>query len=133
MTPNFSRSEFACQCGCGNDNISPLLVDMLQMVRDAVGPIAITSGVRCETHNAMIGGVKTSAHVPADLGDGEGDVGHGIDASVKSSSKRFKIIDAARVAGFRRIGIGKDFVHLDTDTRKPQDVCFDYYKSEHIA
>ena len=98
-----------------------------------VGPIKITSGVRCVNHNNAIGGVITSAHVPFDLDDGEGEVGHAVDISVTSSGQRFKVIDTARSAGFRRIGDGNGFVHLDSDTRKPQDVFFNYYKSKHIA
>ena len=133
LTANFSRSEFACSCGCGSDNISLSLVDRLQMMRDIMGGIRITSGVRCEAHNAKIGGVPSSAHVPADLDDGEDEVGHAVDISVGSSGRRFKAIDALKAAGFKRIGIGRSFIHLDNDTRKPQDVVFDYYGADHQA
>jgi len=133
LTANFSRSEFACSCGCGSDNISLALVDRLQMMRDIHGPIAITSGIRCVDHNKAVGGVDSSAHVPADIDDGEEEVGHAVDLSIKSSGSRFGLCNAAMGAGFRRIGIGKSFLHLDTDTRKPQDVAFDYYSSSHVA
>jgi hypothetical protein len=103
------------------------------MMRDIMGGIRITSGVRCEAHNAKIGGVPSSAHVPADLDDGEDEVGHAVDISVGSSGRRFKAIDALKAAGFKRIGIGRSFIHLDNDTRKPQDVVFDYYGADHQA
>mgnify|MGYP001433270052 CR=1 FL=1 len=133
MTPNFSRIEFMCQCGCGSDNISEGLVERLQLMRNSVGPMAVTSGIRCQAHNAAVGGVDISAHVPADLGDSEGEVGHAVDISVVSSSRRFKLYDAAREAGLRRIGTGRNFLHLDTDNRKPDEVLFDYYSSDHVA
>jgi len=64
LTANFFRDEFACQCGCGFDAISLLMVDRLQQVREAINiPIKITSGCRCATHNKAIGGVEDSGHL----------------------------------------------------------------------
>lgn len=127
MTKNFSRAEFACQCGCGSDNISPALVVLLQEVRDDIGQsMKITSGVRCRQYNASIGGVDDSAHVPADLGLGE--KAHASDIAIPNSRYRYTIMPALYRAGFKRIGIGKGFIHVDIDTRKPPDVLFDYYK-----
>ena len=63
----FKRSEFKCKCGkyC---NGFPVEMDMklLQIadgVREHFGkPITVSSGVRCETHNARVGGVSGSRH-----------------------------------------------------------------------
>lgn len=64
MARDFSRKEFACKCGCGADNISPLLVSTLQVIRDRLGsPITVNSGVRCKKHNKAVGGVGDSQHV----------------------------------------------------------------------
>ena len=132
MTKNFSREEFTCQCGCAANNISPTLVDMLQLVRDYIGTgITITSGIRCAQHNAIVGGVVGSAHVPVDIGAGL--YGHGVDIKVSTSQYRYKLTPTLYKAGFRRIGIGDGFIHVDIDTRKPQDVEFAYYKANHIA
>lgn len=133
LTKNFSRHEFACNCGCGADNISIGLVSKLQRIRDSVGlPMKITSGVRCEAYNATIGGVKKSAHVPASMHDGEGVVGHAVDIKCTSSVMRYKILKSS-TKFFMRVGIGKDFIHLDNDISKPQTVAWDYYQSDHKA
>ena len=68
LTNNFSKSEFNCKCGCEMpndvlDNIKLLAIE-LQTIRDYVGqPIKINSAYRCELHNSIIGGVKTSQHI----------------------------------------------------------------------
>ena len=64
LTANFHRSEFACRCGCGFDDIDIRLVDLLQQVRDFFDvPVAIISGCRCEEHNRKIGGAPRSQHL----------------------------------------------------------------------
>lgn len=64
MTKNFSRKEFTCQCGCGFASIDSRLVKILQEVRDHFGkPVTVTSGCRCEEHNANVGGASRSKHV----------------------------------------------------------------------
>lgn len=131
MTPSFDSSEFLCSCGCGNENISLRLVRKLQEVRDVFGPISITSGVRCADHNRAIGGVDDSAHVPAQIDD-EGVVGHAVDIVCIAAGNRFRLIGSAG-SRFKRIGMGENFVHLDTDTRKPQNVLFTYYGAKHQA
>ena len=132
MTKNFSRAEFACPC-CGADNISTYVVNALQRIRDTIDkPLVITSGIRCMAHNAKIGGVKGSAHVPADLHDGEGLVGHAVDIKCVDAVTRYKLLKVA-TKFFVRIGIGASFIHLDNDTAKPQTVAWDYYDKSHKA
>ena len=64
LSKNFSRSEFECKCGCGEAEVSPLLIEKLHRIRDYTGePVRITSGGRCETHNAAVGGAKNSQHL----------------------------------------------------------------------
>lgn len=123
LTDHFSRSEFACQCGCGSDNISADFVDDLESVRNLLGRgMRITSGVRCSSHNKQIGGVATSAHV----------TGKAADIACSSSRDRFELLPLL-LSGFARVGIGRHFIHVDNDESKPQEVCFDYYKSSHVA
>ena len=66
--PHFQRSEFACHCGCGADNICFDTVQLLEDIRSHFGdhPIIVTSGVRCPSHNAEFGGVQGSKHCPHD-------------------------------------------------------------------
>ena len=105
MTRNFTRQEFACKCGCGFDAIEPSLVDDLQNIRDRFGgPLIINSGCRCVTHNENTGGSPASAHLR----------GMAADIACKSSDERFELVRLC-VTIFQRIGIGKDFVHVDID------------------
>ena len=131
LTRNFSHSEVACKCDghCkGAAKISPDLLGRLQQMRDTIGgPIRITSGVRCRKHPESRTR-PTSSHVPNDLGDIEGRVGHAVDIAAVGSRRRFRLLAAAIAAGFTRIGIGKSFLHLDNDYKKSQGVIWDYYK-----
>ena len=67
--PNFTREEFRCKCGgkhCDGFPAEPSrkLVTLAQRVRAHFGaPAVISSGVRCPTHNAKVGGVSGSRHL----------------------------------------------------------------------
>jgi uncharacterized protein YcbK (DUF882 family) len=51
----FRSSEFACQCGCGKNDIQPVLVYTLDELREAYGkPMTVTSGYRCPAHNQAV-------------------------------------------------------------------------------
>lgn len=121
-TPDFRPYEFAS----ADDGQSWKEMDFeflfrLQKARTIAGiPFVITSGHRTKTHNKIVGGSPTSAHL----------LGVAADIACNSSTERWKIVFALRDAGFKRIGIGKDFIHVDSDTRdfKPQHILFDYYK-----
>lgn len=92
-------------------------VSKLDKLRSATrAPLVIHSGYRTPEHNATVGGVDSSAH----------ESGHAADIAALSSTARFQIVEAALRIGFRRIGIGNDFVHLDDDLTKPQDVVWLY-------
>lgn len=54
---HFSKSEFACKCGCGFDDIDINLVKLLEQIRSHFGdnPLIITSGCRCAKHNRSVG------------------------------------------------------------------------------
>lgn len=78
----------------------------------------INSGARSAYWNSKVGGVASSAHkMPACKA-----------ADIKTTSKeiRDKLIKAAVEVGFKRIGIGSTFVHLDNDQTKPQRVAWGY-------
>lgn len=69
MAKYFQLSEFQCKC-CGAlppqgiDGKMLKLLEVLDSIRDSIGePIIITSGYRCPSHNAAVGGVSNSLHV----------------------------------------------------------------------
>lgn len=71
LTNNFSRSEFACECGCGFDTVDFMLVTVLQDIRDHFNaPIKISSGNRCKEENKNTkGAAKNSEHMKGKAAD----------------------------------------------------------------
>lgn len=119
LTENFYSQEFICPC-CGAEGITDELVFHLQLAHNLLpssSVIVITSGYRCEKHNKAVGGVEHSSHRK----------GLAADIRCINSTYRFFLIQALLKVGFQRIGYGKDFVHCDFDTKKPQEVIWDYY------
>jgi len=115
----FNLSEFESPDLKGSgENMDLFFLLMLDKCRDVAGiPFKVTSGFRTEKHNLKIKGVKKSSHLK----------GLAADISAVSSIERYKIINAAIKIGFKRIGIGKTFIHLDVDKTKAQEVMWDYY------
>lgn len=63
ISKHFSRSEFACKCGCGLDVVDVELITVLEDAREHFdSPIVITSGARCAWHNMKEGGSPDSLH-----------------------------------------------------------------------
>ncbi len=71
LSKNLSRSEMACQCGCGFDTVDFDLVGILQDCVNyfrAMHPekdirLRINSGSRCKKHNIEVGGGMKSQHL----------------------------------------------------------------------
>ena len=64
LSPHFSRHEFACRCGCGFDDVSPELVQVLEQARtEFSAPVVINSACRCAQHNRAVGGASASQHL----------------------------------------------------------------------
>lgn len=68
---HFKKSEFACKCGCGFDEVDLKLVRLLEDIREHFGrkPLYISSGCRCAKHNKEVGGVQGSRHVQGKASD----------------------------------------------------------------
>jgi len=116
LSRNFSSREFACRCGCGLDTVDKELIDKLQQVRDKFGPLTVTSGRRCRAHNKRQGGSPNSAHLS----------GLAVDLECSVSLSRYILVERLMEAGFRRIGIGKNFVHADLDESKIKPSIWTY-------
>jgi len=120
----FKISEFDCplEKDSGN-NMDIGFILKLDKCRELAGiPFKITSGYRSKEYNESLlkkgyKASKNSAHLK----------GLAADISVKNSGDRYKIIQSALRVGFTRIGVGKNFIHLDTDINKSQDVIWHYY------
>lgn len=113
----FKRDEFVCKDGSDACKMNMHFVKRLDTIREKFGKMVITSGYRTPAWNMKVGGVPNSAHTK----------GLAADVFCKVSSKRYKLIEIAIKEGIRRIGIGKDFVHLDMDRTKPWRTMWTYY------
>ncbi len=103
MYKHFSLREFECKCGCGKNDVQAVLIEMLDKARElAEVPFVVTSGCRCENHNREIGGSEKSGHIS----------GEAADIAVNSRT-RYAVLKGIIKAGFKRIGVSKDFIHVD--------------------
>jgi uncharacterized protein YcbK (DUF882 family) len=120
LTKNFNAYEFRCKCGLceASDNKMDMdFVKTLQEARDVAGRLLkITSGFRCSQHPESLKR-PTSSHT----------LGLAVDIATPDSSSRHNIVRALIRVGLSRIGIGKNFVHVDADLDKPANVMWDYY------
>ena len=66
----FTDEETQCHCGCGRNEVNPLLLEKLDELRELIGgPIEISCAFRCPEHNAEVGGVPNSQHVLGNAAD----------------------------------------------------------------
>lgn len=122
LTENFSMWEFTCRCGCGICIIDAGFLLKLQYARKLAGiAFTITSGCRCLSHNKAEGGSEESDHLTTETLACEG-----VDILCNNSHNRYKIVNAAIIAGFKRIGLHKTFIHLGLAQRNPQEVLWVY-------
>lgn len=70
IEPNFAESELhSTYSACTKFHISKDLTSKLQALRNRVGPVGLSNGYRCPTHNAAVGGASTSYHVSGQAAD----------------------------------------------------------------
>lgn len=104
---HFDLTEFQCN-HCGQlppNGMNPILLYKLDQLRDRIGaPLYITSGYRCITHNAAVGGVSNSQHIKGNAADIYTDA---MDAT--------QLAELCKEIGFDGIGLyaQSDFVHVD--------------------
>ena len=107
----FSKEEFACKCGCGEDfEMDPNLIGVLDQLRFDLGSaVHINSGYRCKEHNESLGSKETSQHRK----------GTAADVSTKLYPPK-QIADMLEKQLGNKGGLGRytTFTHVDTRTRK---------------
>lgn len=109
----FSDDELRCHgdgcCDGGVENISPVLLEKLDALREMIGgPLELSCAYRCPEHNAEVGGVENSQHV----------LGNAADVIVPDfphCDTVDKLAWYAEQVGFDGIGryYDSDFVHVD--------------------
>lgn len=108
----FSRSEFKCKCGgkyCSGFPVEPeqLLVEQADQVREHFGaPVYVSSGIRCEIHNANEGGVAGSRHK----------LGKAMDFRVEGKSASAVLAYVKTLPAIRyTYAIDGSYVHMDVE------------------
>ena len=109
----FTREEFRCQCGgkyCDGFPAEPAeeTVRMADEIRRRAGvPLTVNSGLRCEKHNAAVGGVANSLHR----------TGQAVDLGGGISPKRLHAIadavQAEMIPGRGGLGLYNWGIHID--------------------
>lgn len=114
LTEHFSKAEIACKCSCGRLELLNSSINLLEEAR-VTGrvPFHINSGYRCPLHPDF---KESSSHN-----------GYAYDIRTENSQERLGVLAGLILAGFRRIGIGEDFIHADNDPNKPLAI-WHYYK-----
>jgi len=93
------------------------LLDILDKIREEFGkPIKITSGYRTVKHNEKVGGKEKSSHLK----------GLAVDIACDNSLDRFHLISLFIKYNITRIGVAKNFIHIDIDSDKSPKVMWTY-------
>lgn len=93
------------------------VVQALDIARDIYGyPMVISSGFRSVEHNRAVGGSPKSSHL----------LGWAADIAVSNSRRRFLLVEALLDAGFHRLGISEEFIHVDLDPNKTPNCIWTY-------
>lgn len=113
--PNFSPRELACRCPtdfgyCEGEYFHDSdFLDRLQALRLKINkPVRINSGRRCPLRNARVKGAAYSQHK----------ISIALDISLDGHDP-VALARAAADAGFKGIGFGRSFLHVDARVRPP--------------
>jgi hypothetical protein len=99
--PNFTPEELASK-GDGSIRLREMALDMLQILRDEMGPLIINSAYRDPLYNARIGGAPMSRHK----------FGEAFDIAIRDYD-RYELAQKAREVGFTGFGYYQTFLHVD--------------------
>lgn len=117
MSEFFTDTEMMCKCGCGDSLMDPSFMLRLRAARAfARIPFRVTSGKRCEKHDASLGGAKNHT------------TGKACDIDAKNGTDLMVILTALIMVGFKRIGLNlKNFwLHVDEVPGKPTPCVWGY-------
>lgn len=116
---HFKESEFKlCTPSCSLQNMQQHTMDKLDAARELAGiPFVLNSAYRSVSYEKSKGRSGLSAHT----------TGHAVDIRCNSNANRMKVVKALLDVGFRRIGIGKTYIHADNSPSLTQNVMWHYY------
>ena len=117
LAPGFKVREFRCRDGSDAIMIDQTLVVLLQAIREHFGKaVVITSGYRTATHNAAVGGAKSSQHL---LGRAADIQVQGVSVEDVAAYAESLMPDWGGVGRYPvKAGRTKGWVHVDTRPNK---------------
>tara|TARA_R100001440_G_scaffold30397_1_gene48783 strand:- start:198 stop:617 length:420 start_codon:yes stop_codon:yes gene_type:complete len=118
---NYNEFDSPDQVNSGYKMCPSFLLN-LERAREKAGvPFVINSGYRTEKHNKKVGGVVDSTHTKIPC--------RACDIRVTNNNNRYKILKSLLDCQFNRIGIAKNFIHVDMslDTKKSPLIIWTYY------
>jgi zinc D-Ala-D-Ala carboxypeptidase len=115
LSEHFTAREFDCPCKdpkCTETFVSQELVDKLEKLRKLTGPLTVTSGYRCRYYQEDLERrgyetAKNSQHL----------LGKAADVTTKKMGGA-ALEGIARMCGFKAVGVGKTFIHVDLRSDK---------------
>jgi uncharacterized protein YcbK (DUF882 family) len=123
ITKDFKAREFDCPCDhCSQTFIDDELVLKLQEMRDMLAfPIKITSGYRCDHHQEEL------REMGFETARGRSEHQEGKAADIKTGHHLgVELEEAARAVGFKAVGVGKAWVHVDLRDDKERRWTYSY-------
>lgn len=100
-------------------NLHALTTHILQPLRDAVGPIIITSGYRCKALNDAVNGAKTSQHM----------LGEAVDFRCKDLKRALYVL---QYLPYDQLIIYDTFIHVSYSEQRSRKVIISYASSENL-
>jgi len=117
LSTHFNLSEFDCPCDdCGTTLVDKVLVSHLEALRTLLGSkIRVTSGYRCQGYQDQLKlrGYETAKGISSHTLGRAADITNGV-------TPGRELADIAKKVGFTNIGIGKDWLHIDTRPGGPR-------------
>ncbi len=113
----FFKTEFNCPC-CNIEAMDLMFLQKLDVARDNAGVVFnISSGFRCPRHDLRVRNGKPNGSHPK---------GIAADIQILNNRQTYLIVMSLHAVGFTRIGIAKNFIHVDDDTTKLPHLIWTY-------
>lgn len=125
LSAHFTLAEFECPCdSCTTTIVESLLIDKLEKLRAQKGSIIKISkggGYRCAAYQAKL---KLRGYETA-IGLSQHQLGLAADIS-DGVTPGYELRDLALLAGFKAIGVGKLFIHVDCRPDRDRSWTYSY-------
>ena len=108
MQNYFTTEELKCPCCDACEMSEDFLFTLNHARRTLDFPLIVESGFRCKKHNREVGSTSTN-HLH----------GKAVDVRLRDPLQKFKTVQAFMLSGMTGIGIGKTYIHADTNHEKP--------------